>query len=194
MKISTKEYSNEDDLLSAFKRGEREAFIAVYEKYWEQIFLIAYRTTGRKDVAEDLVQNLFLKLWEKRGVLEIRSLGSYLYSSIKHSCLDYIQGQVVRNDYAQYQKSMSPDSEPTTERMVEASNLQERIEESLTRLPEKSRDVFKLNRIDQWPVDKIAEKLNISEKAVQYHITKSLKLMRVYLKSIIFTLSVLPLG
>jgi RNA polymerase sigma-70 factor (family 1) len=190
MKSLSSNYANDNDLLEAFQKGEKEAFIVIYERFWNRIFLIAYRSTKNREVSEDLVQNLFLKLWDKRDLLHIQQIEAYLHSSIRNSAIDYIHSQVVRNKYLDYLKMAAPIEENNTDRVMAVSDLSMLIEEGLTQLPEKSRNIFRMNRLDHSPVEEIAQKLKISEKAVQYHLTKSLKVMRLYLKSIIFTLLV----
>jgi RNA polymerase sigma-70 factor (family 1) len=194
MKVLLPNYANDNDLLEAFQRGEKDAFIAIYERFWNRIFLIAYRSTRNKEVSEDLVQNLFLKLWDKRDLLHIKQIEAYLHSSIRNSVIDYVHSQVVRNKYLDYLKASPPTGENNTDHMMAVSDLSKQIEEGLTQLPEKSRSIFRMNRLDHSPVEEIAQKLKISEKAVQYHLTKSLKVMRVYLKSIIFSLLLIFLG
>jgi RNA polymerase sigma-70 factor (family 1) len=190
MKSLSSNYANDNDLLEAFQKGEKEAFIVIYERFWNRIFLIAYRSTKNREVSEDLVQNLFLKLWDKRDLLHIQQIEAYLHSSIRNSAIDYIHSQFVSNKYLDYLKMAAPIEENNTDRVMAVSDLSMLIEEGLTQLPEKSRNIFRMNRLDHSPVEEIAQKLKISEKAVQYHLTKSLKVMRLYLKSIIFTLLV----
>ncbi|MEQ9376140.1 MAG: RNA polymerase sigma-70 factor [Imperialibacter sp.] len=194
MKVLSSNYANDNELLEAFQRGEKDAFIVIYERFWNRIFLIAYKSTRNKEVSEDLVQNLFLKLWDKRDLLHIKQIEAYLHSSIRNSAIDYIHSQVVRNKYLDYLKVSPPVNENNTDRMMAVSDLSKQIEEGLTQLPEKSRCIFRMNRLDHSPVEEIAQKLKISEKAVQYHLTKSLKVMRLYLKSIIFSLLLIFLG
>ncbi|CAD5270315.1 MULTISPECIES: RNA polymerase sigma factor [unclassified Imperialibacter] len=194
MKVLSSSYANDNELLEAFQRGEKDAFIVIYERFWNRIFLIAYKSTRNKEVSEDLVQNLFLKLWDKRDLLHIKQIEAYLHSSIRNSVIDYIHSQVVRNKYLDYLKVSPPAGENNTDRMMAVSDLSKLIEEGLTQLPEKSRSIFRMNRLDHSPVEEIAQKLKISEKAVQYHLTKSLKVMRLYLKSIIFSLLLIFLG
>jgi len=194
MKVLSSSYANDNELLEAFQRGEKDAFIVIYERFWNRIFLIAYKSTRNKEVSEDLVQNLFLKLWDKRDLLHIKQIEAYLHSSIRNSVIDYIHSQVVRNKYLDYLKVSPSTGENNTDRMMAVSDLSKLIEEGLTQLPEKSRSIFRMNRLDHSPVEEIAQKLKISEKAVQYHLTKSLKVMRLYLKSIIFSLLLIFLG
>ncbi|MEQ8685571.1 MAG: RNA polymerase sigma-70 factor [Imperialibacter sp.] len=194
MKVLSSSYANDNELLEAFQRGEKDAFIVIYERFWNRIFLIAYKSTRNKEVSEDLVQNLFLKLWDKRDLLHIKQIEAYLHSSIRNSAIDYIHSQLVRNKYLDYLKVSPPVNENNTDRMMAVSDLSNLIEEGLTQLPEKSRSIFRMNRLDHSPVEEIAQKLKISEKAVQYHLTKSLKVMRLYLKSIIFSLLLIFLG
>jgi RNA polymerase sigma-70 factor (family 1) len=193
MKVLLPTYANDCELLEAFRKGEKEAFVVIYERFWNRIFLIAYRSIRNKEVAEDLVQNLFLKLWDKRDLLHINQLESYLHTSIRNSVIDYIHSQIVRTKYLDHLVATPPVEENNTDRLIALNDLSTLIEEGLTQLPEKSRSIFRMNRLDHSPVDEIARKLKISEKAVQYHLTKSLKVMRVYLKSITFFSAVVSL-
>lgn len=184
-------HDNEELLLLQLAEGNEHAFVAIYDLYWEKIFLIAYRRLKSKEIAEELVQNLFLKLWEKRASLKILQLEHYLHKSIRNAVLDYIDSQIVSNSYRTYWKFFGKSKEDTTDQMVALGEVSSAIEEGLSKLPQKSQEVFKLSRLDHWPTVKIAEHLHLSEKTVQYHLTKSLKFMRAYLKEFIFSLLLL---
>lgn len=182
--------SNDQDvlLLSNLAKGDEKAFVEIYNKYWYRIFLAAYQRVRKKEVAEELVQNLFLKLWEKRGTIEIRQIENYLYTSIRHAVLDYIDAQLTVNNYLSYCKVFRTVKEETTQHMIALNEVSGAIEEGLTKLPQKSREVFTLSRLNHWSVEKIADHLHLSEKTVQYHLTKSLKFLRSYLKEFTYLL------
>lgn len=182
-----KSYS-EGQLVNALKTGDEVAFNIVYERYWYRMFLLAYQRIHKKEPAQEMVQNLFMKLWEKRASLDITDLDGYLYGSMKHAVIDYIRAQLVASNYIQYRTTNFSNTEETTERMVALDDVSEALEAGITKLPEKSQQVFRLSRLNNWPTDKIASHLNLSEKTVQYHLTKSLKFLRTYLRE--FTYSI----
>lgn len=176
-------------LLHRFLQGDEQAFTETYDRYWYKLFLSSYRRTKDKAVAEELVQNLFLKLWEKRSTLVIGQLENYLFSSIRNATIDFLNKQMVADKYLEHQKVYASLEVNTTEEMVALDNLEDEIERGLQALSGKSEKVFRLHRMDHWPVEKIALHLNLSEKTVHYHLTRSLKFIRSYLQE--FTLTVL---
>lgn len=177
--------SNEEKLLKALSDGDEQAFLTIYDEYWYKVFSIAYKRLGKKEIAEELTQDLFLKLWEKRESLKPQKIGNYLFVSIKNSVIDHIQSGLVASKYIDFYKSFGELNSRTTQNSVEFDDLSEAIERGLLKLPTKSQQVFKLSRLDHWTSDRIAKHLNLSEKTVGYHLTKSVKFMRSYLREYI---------
>ena len=173
---------NENKTVKAFSDEDEEAFLKIYEEYWYRVFLIAYKRLGKKDIAEELTQDLFLKLWEKRHTLKPQNIGSYLFVSIKNSVIDHIHSGIVANKYLHFYKTFGELSSTNTQNIVEFDDLSQAIEKGLLKLPTKTQQVFKLSRLESWSLDKIARHLHLSEKTVGYHLTKSLKFMRAYLR------------
>lgn len=175
-------------LLQRFLQSDESAFIEIYDLYWYKLFLSSYRRTKNKAVAEEIVQELFLRLWQKRGRLDIQQLDNYLFSSIRHATIDFLNKEMVAGRYIEYQKVYRSMQANTTEEMVELADLEQALEKGLQTLSGKSEKIFRLYRIDHWPVDKIASHLQLSEKTVHYHLTRSLKFIRNYLQE--FTMMV----
>lgn len=175
-------------LLQRFLQGDESAFIEIYDLYWYKLFLSSYRRTKNKAVAEEIVQEFFLRLWQKRGRLDIQQLDNYLFSSIRHATIDFLNKEMVAGRYIEYQKVYRSMQANTTEEMVELADLEQALEKGLQTLSGKSEKIFRLYRIDHWPVDKIASHLQLSEKTVHYHLTRSLKFIRNYLQE--FTMMV----
>jgi RNA polymerase sigma-70 factor (ECF subfamily) len=184
--------SNDDEkILKVSRPSDEEAFLKIYEEYWYKVFLVAYKRLGKKDIAEELTQDLFLKLWERRHSLKPQKIGNYLFVSIKNSVIDHIHSGLVANKYLDFHKTFSEVSYSDTQHVVEYDELSEVIEEGLSKLPNKTQQVFKLSRLDGWAPDKIAKHLNLAEKTVGYHLTKSLKFMRSYLREYLLFISML---
>jgi RNA polymerase sigma-70 factor (family 1) len=177
--------TNEDEIWNALRDGNEDAFLKIYDTYWYQVFKIAYRRLGKKEIAQELTQDLFLKLWEKRAELKPEKIGNYLFVSIRNSVIDHINSGLVANKYADFHKLYTEQSANATQQIVDFDDLTESIEKGLLKLPVKTQQVFKLSRLDRWSADKIARHLNLSEKTVGYHLTKSLKFMRTYLREYI---------
>lgn len=183
----------EEELLKALKDGDEEAFLKIYEAYWYKVFQIAYKRLRDKDIAEELTQDLFLKLWDRRQDLKPHKLANYLFVSIKNSVIDHIHSCLVADKYLDYYKAYKEGSCQTTQDTIAFDDLSMAIEAGLLRLPAKTQEVFKLSRLNSWGHDKIAEHLHLSEKTVGYHLTKSLKFMRTYLREYLLVATLLIL-
>ena len=173
---------NEEEAVKALSEGDEAAFLKIYELYWYKIYLIAYRRLGKKEIAEELTQDLFLKLWEKRNTLKPQKIDNYLSVAIKNAVIDHIHSGLVANKYLDFYKAFGESASRQTQETVEFDDLSHAIERGLSNLPHKTQEVFKLSRLNSWAPDKIAKHLHLSEKTVGYHLTKSLKFMRAYLR------------
>ena len=174
---------NEEDTVKALSEGDEAAFLKIYELDWYKVYLIAYRRLGKKEIAQELTQDLFLKLWEKRKTLKPQKIDNYLCVAIKNAVIDHIHSGLVANKYVEFYKAFGEStSRQQTQDTVEFDDLSLAIERGLSNLPVKTQEVFKLSRLDSWAPDKIAKHLHLSEKTVGYHLTKSLKFMRAYLR------------
>lgn len=177
------------ELLEAIRRDDEEAFTELFKRYWKKVHDMAYPRVRSKEVTAEIVQDLFIALWDKRASHSITHLPSYLYSAIKNKALNYMAAQVVRKNYWEYCKKFFLDRDNATENTVEFDELMEAIETGMEHLPEKSKKVFRLNRLEGRSIPEIADALNLSEKAIQYHLTQSLKKLRLHLKDYIISVS-----
>ncbi|GAB3262388.1 RNA polymerase sigma-70 factor [Larkinella harenae] len=172
----------DEKLVDALSEGNTQAFGEIYNRYWYKLFCVAYHETGSREDAEELVHDLFESLWNKRHQALIRHLSSYLVVSIKHLSTNYIKSKITRRRYQEYLILHELRQSEITDDAVNYSDLSKAIEEVMKKLPEKTCQVFTLSRFENQPVKDIARRLNLSEKAVEYHITKSLKVLQEQLK------------
>ncbi|MDF7815063.1 RNA polymerase sigma-70 factor [Hymenobacter sp. YC55] len=177
-------------LLEALALDNRGAFAEVYERYWYRVFALAYRKLKSRETAEELVQDLFATLWHKRAQQTITQLDHYLLVAINHRVLGYIRANRVRTHYADYCRNLLVETTHETEEALAATDLSAAFQRGVALLPEKSREVFQLSRLEHKSVEEIATRLDVTPKAVEYHLTKSLKLLRTYLRE--FLVTVLP--
>ncbi len=175
--------SDDETLVSFLKTGRMAAFEEIYRRYWQKLFGIAYHHTGVKEEAEEITQEVFLDVWRRRTAVEIRNLDLYLTIAVKHQVYDYFKSKLSYRKYREYLIFHEITKHYGTDEIVGFSELSAAVEIVLSRLPEKSAEVFKRSRFENQSVREIAKGLNLSEKAVEYHITKSLKFLRENLRT-----------
>ncbi len=172
-----------DELLARLlHKGDERAFREIYRRYWKKLYHIALSKTHTAAVAEELVQVLFVSLWERRSVAIIHHLDSYLVLAMKYKVINYIKSFIAKEKCYSLAAGSSLMDESHTETQTLLHELSLAIQAAIEKLPVKTKAVFKLSREENRSVKEIALVMNLSEKAVEYHITQSLKLMRLHLK------------
>jgi len=171
------------DLVMRLKQGDQLAYEKIYFNFSKALLYAAYKKTGDKIVAEELVQNIFISLWEKRENLQIINLQAYLFGALKFSVINYIRGLVIENKYMDYQTLHYSEDHQDTANQLDLHDLSSIIEQGINSLPEKTQEVFRMSRYQYHSTKEISSELNISEKAVEYHITRSVKRIKEYIKN-----------
>jgi RNA polymerase sigma-70 factor (ECF subfamily) len=179
---------SEEEVLRSLRDGSQAAFESIYKLYWHRLYLTAYSKVESHAEAEEIVQNIFSTLWEKRETLLITNLGAYLQISVRNRIINHIRGRITQRKYWEYYKNYIPLGRESTADAVMYDDLAEAVEVAVNRLPEKSRQVFRLNRLEGKSVREIANLMKLSEKAIEYHLTKSIKELKVHLRDFILVL------
>jgi RNA polymerase sigma-70 factor (ECF subfamily) len=161
------------------------AFETLYKKYWYQLYCIAFKYTGCAPDAEELVQNLFEKIWRNRTSLQVKNWGAFLTVSLRNMVIDFHRKQSLKNKFLQNYHPHSATN--SMEEELDQEQLLVLIENHLHELPEKTQTIFKLSRYEHKSVKEIAGHMQLTEKAVEYHITRSLKLLRQHLRNYLNT-------
>lgn len=168
-----------------FKRiveGDEKAFETLFHSYYANLCRFAAGIISDNNAAEEIVQELFVKLWEKRIQLSIDiSIKNYLYQAVKNQCFNFIKHNKIKSEYFKNAQSnneiqIQPDEQFLT------LELAEKIEEVIQSLPDKRREIFRLSREEGLKYREIAEKLNISLKTVEAQMGLSIKTLREKLK------------
>ena len=165
----------------SIKNGSIKSFELLFRSYYKPLVIYSKRIVIDEDDANEVVQDIFMKLWEKRKKLEIRStVNSYLYRSVYNNSLQLLKRKKLDTKYRQYKGQFSTESINPSEEMI-ATELNHKIGLLLDTLPENCRKIFKMNRFDGMKYQEIADHLSISIKTVEANITKALKFFRVQL-------------
>ena len=164
--------------VEGLRQGDRSCFENIFNEYSPDLYVVAYRLTGNKSMAEDIVQDFFVKLWVNRQKLSIyKSFRYYCFSAIHYASLN-----AVRTKYRNTELSEELEDTFSIEREMEQAELSEKIRLALDSLPEKCREVFRLFLSDKLKQKEIATLLEISQKTVEAHIATGYKKIHAYLK------------
>lgn len=173
---------DDEKLVNGLRNGDKQIFEEVYRDYYISLSYYCLRYVETLDDSQEIVQDLFVKLWEKRNTLIINtSLKAYLYRSVQNYALNFLAKRKTRESYLLSQaKRMQEDLHHNPE--MEEEELRAILKHAILQLPEKRRRIFELSRFEGMKYNRIAEKLSISVKTVETQMSKALKYLRVVLK------------
>lgn len=168
-------------VITDFRLGDINAYEIVFHAYYKALAKYAHTIVKDMDDAEDIVQQTFVSIWEKRAVIEVHtSLKALLYKSVHNACLNKIKQQQVRR---KHKKTIQVYEEyDSTSAAIQERELQKRIEDALKKLPTECAKIFKLSRFEQLKYQEIADQLGLSIKTVENQMGKALRIMREELK------------
>jgi RNA polymerase sigma-70 factor (family 1) len=184
---------NIDDtrLIEGLHNNDKASFTSVFSKYYKDLVIFSFSFTKDRDAAEEIVQDIFLRLWENRHYLVIQtSLKSYLLKSVQNLSLDWLRHQKVKSGYTEDMLDHPLLYENETEHYVLHSELLEMITKSLEKIPEPYAQTFRMNRFELLNYREIASKLGVSVRTVEVRISKALSLLRKELKDFLILLLV----
>ena len=160
------------------RSDHHKAFEILYNKYWEQLYGMAYNRLKSKEAAEEVVQDLFTGLWDRRQNLKIyKSLASYLFCALKYRILNYISAQAVRQRHMEESRRMAVSCDHNTEEKLSFDELYALMQQEIGNLPKKCRLVFQLNR-EGNTAKQIAKKLDISPRTAETHLSNARKILK----------------
>jgi len=168
----------EKQLFLDFQGGNHVIFDYFFDKYYQGLCVYAYRMLKSNSEAEDLVQDFFVRILEKRKTIFIdSSVKSYFIRSIHNRCLDNLAHQKVKFNHEQFRLKMMSE-EDLQEYPLLDSELTKQIERAIQSLPDVIRETFMLNRFEGLSYQQIAKQENVSVKTVEYRISKALTILR----------------
>jgi RNA polymerase sigma-70 factor, Bacteroides expansion family 1 len=156
-------------------------FDGIFREYYRSMHGYAYSIVKDSDTAEEIVQLIFCKLWQKRDQIQVQtSMKSYLYRSVHNECLNYMRGAKVREKHEKTAVQFKASTGGSTDNAA-YKELQQRVNAVLNELPEQCRTIFQLSRYEEMNYKEIAEEMNVSLSTVKNEVAKALKLLRVRL-------------
>jgi RNA polymerase sigma-70 factor, ECF subfamily len=173
-------------IIEQINNGNIEAYKSLYDKFYTGLLLYANSIINNIDISKDIVQDIFFKLWEKRKEFTIKySLKSYLYTTVRNSCMDYLKHLKVEKKYFDHslaelkEKELNFFSELfTNPDEYDFEKYLKEIGTVIEDLPEQCRKIFKLSRFEGMKNGEVARHLNLSVRTVDTQIYRALKTLR----------------
>ncbi len=158
------------------------SFKELYERYWEKVYAVCYNNIRQAEVAQGMVQDIYRSLWERRDSVEIvLSPERYLIRAAKFKVFEYIRNKKSRKEHTEKALCDYCDYTHSTENEVMYNSLKGQVARVVNGLPEKCRHVFTMSREEGLTNKEIARTLSITERAVEYHISRAIGVLKTQL-------------
>jgi RNA polymerase sigma-70 factor (ECF subfamily) len=166
-------------IIEGLRSGRESAYRQLFEQYYQRLVVFAHRYLEDLESARDIVQDLFVDLYDSRHSVSIQtSLKSYLFSAVKNRCLNQVKHEQVKEKHRNMSRSEANVTDPELEEIMDAVELEARVYDIVSKLPEKCRQIYIMSRVDGKRNSEIADELNLSVRTVETQISKALKSLK----------------
>ena len=173
----------DERLIARFRKGDMDSFRKIYESHSKSLYRFAFSYLKDSFEAEEIVQDVFLKVWEKREeVDEQKSFTSYLYRITVNKVFNELKHRVVKKKYEQRALQFDQITNETPESSIQFQELNTKLEKLLTELPEQQRNIFILSRVKGQSNAEIAQAMSLSIRTIENQIYRASKFIRLQLK------------
>ena len=170
---------DEPELIIRLKEGDMTAFDEIYKRYNKLLYGFAFRIVKFSQDAEDIVHDVFLKLWQNRtGIDEKMSFRSYLFTIAYHTTISILRKKTVSDEYVEALKKLQNEGSNDVDIEMEFNELNNKLQSEIEKLPQRQKEIYRLSREKGLTYSQIAGELNISVNTVENHMAKALKYLR----------------
>jgi RNA polymerase sigma-70 factor (ECF subfamily) len=179
--VQGEQMPEEKELLLQIAGGSHTAFREIFDRYFDRIYGVAYSLVKSPMIAEDMTQDIFLKIWEKREMLtDVQKLDAYLFRVARNHILNEFRNKVKEQDFSEYLCNFFRETADNPEQHLIFTELEEVVSRAVEHLPPQQREIYRLCREDGLRQEEIAEKLQISVNTIKQHMNRALKFIRHY--------------
>lgn len=166
-------------IIKKLRSGDEKFYKSVFYEYYPLLTYFANKYVNDLDIAREIVQDFFVKLYEKRYSINIdSSFKSYLYKSVYNSCINYLNQIALREQHHRQIRNQGHEQIEFTEDEINMTELENKIYCEIEKLPAQCRRIFKMNRFDGLTNSEIAAKLKLSKRTIETQISKALRILR----------------
>ncbi len=173
---------NEERIVALLAKRDEKIFEQVFKTHFKSLHAYAFTILKDEMAAEELVQNIFFKIWERPEKLSITgSIAAYLYRAVHNESLNHLKHLKVRSKYQLHAVHQMKNETDNASKKILLKELETKLHRALQELPEQCRTIFQLSRFEELKYREIADRLEISPKTVENQMGKALKLLRMKL-------------
>lgn len=164
---------SDQELIALLSHGDAKAFEVIYKRHVADLFRFARKTISAKEDCEEIIQEVFVSLWERRESLRILSLKYYLINAVRYKVIRYIQHHKVKMKYAEHFKLFESMYESVEEEDRSPESIQSKLLNTIADLPERCQIAIKLRLLENLSNGEIAERMNITKKTVEVYMLRA---------------------
>lgn len=166
-------------LLTLIAQKDGQSLSVLYDRYYDSLCRMAFKRIPDETVVEEIVQDVFMVLWDKAAVLEAdQSIERYLFAVLRNKVLYELRTKTSEAARASFYKIVDEVYNVNAADILEAKELEQKVNQVIEGLSPQSREAFKLSRFEQMSYKRIAEEMNVSVGTVEKHISKALSILR----------------
>jgi RNA polymerase sigma-70 factor (family 1) len=170
---------SESLLCQEIREGSEVAFEKVFRKYYPYLCSYSTQLLGNSSNSEEIVQEVFLRIWQNRKMLDINiSLKAYLFRAVHNGCLNFIKHQKVKLNYFSENLMISKSNDFEDSQNFESEEMKEIVNNAIEKLPPERQRIFRMIRLEERKYKEVAEILNISVKTVENQMTKAIQFLK----------------
>lgn len=178
---------NDLELIEGMKANRHQSYEALYNKYATQLYIFTANKLHSREVAEELVHDVFIKIWEKRAQINIQTnVAGYLFRMMRNEILQYLRGIKHKDVFIEEMIALEISDNIQTDENIFLKEMERKLLSIIDGLPEKCREIFIMSRENELTVKEIASQLNVADQTVKNQITKALTILRKELKHITY--------
>lgn len=170
----------EKELVELICQGNEKAFEEIFKNYYQSLCNFAWIYVRSRAISEELVMDVFLRVWEKKETLDPdKRIRYFLFQSVKNRAIDHLDRKKIADQYLRELSEINMrDQFPRNESLSDEKEIIEEVRKIIEDFPEKTKHIYKLNRMDGLTYREIADVLEISSKSVEYHMSRALDILR----------------
>lgn len=171
-------WHSNDSLLERLKVGDLDAFNVIYERYWSVLVNESYKRLHNMALCEEVVQDVFIELWQQRAVRDIQNLEAYLRTCMKFKVFEVYRKNTRTKSMLEENLSLIQEHEISEYDQYAEKDLKSLIEQWIAHLPQKRKEIFKMRYLDELSTKEISEMTESSQNTIQNHLGISIAKLR----------------
>ncbi|GAA4314118.1 RNA polymerase sigma-70 factor [Mucilaginibacter gynuensis] len=179
---ATNHFESENGILQKIAAGDELAFQILYNKNFDRIARFTYKICKSDMVTEEIVQDVFCKVWQNRHDLaHVNNIEAYLFSIARNKTIDFLRRLAIETSIIQNLRMQIDEAQNSVEEQLDADSLMAVINEALSSLSVQKQQIFELSKLQGLSHDEIAEKMHLSKSTVKNHLSETLKHLKKYI-------------